>query len=81
MYPDSAEWACQMDEAQSSDQDILRYFTWSAPSPDSSSRAVNSRQASVVIVYQPPWILSTEDITRFMLCDSVRIQVALNFGG
>jgi hypothetical protein len=72
-YPDSKAWVCQMDDSTHDDQDILRYFTWSAPVAGTSSRGVKNRQTSVVVIYQPPWILSSEDVERFVLCDSVRL--------
>ena len=72
LYPESRGWRFTLGHDCDGDEDIFQYFTWStAAYPDSS---LNSRN-SVLIAFQPPWILSEQDIREFSGCRSVRTAV------
>ena len=64
LYPQSRGWRFNLGNDCDGDEHIFRYFTWSTTGLDS---AMNS----AVIAFQPPWILSEQDIKEFSECRSV----------
>ncbi|KAF5365751.1 hypothetical protein D9758_003303 [Tetrapyrgos nigripes] len=74
LYPDTSKWVFKLDDDNDLDRKILQHFTWTLPwleyqglSADDISRI---ERASVVVAFQPPWILSPQDIKEFARCRS-----------
>ncbi|THH18141.1 hypothetical protein EW146_g2779 [Bondarzewia mesenterica] len=68
VYAESRPW-CMTKEKGDIDDDILRCFTWSRPPPRTDIRG-EPGMTSVVLVVQPPWVLSDRDLERFVECHS-----------
>lgn len=71
LYPHTQPWAFDESDEERLDQrdkDIFRCFTWSTDAPQSLH--VN-RPHALVVAYQPPWILTHQDIKEFSECRSV----------
>jgi hypothetical protein len=71
LYPQTQSWTFGEGGEENVDQrdnDIFRFFTWLTD--DAQSLHVDCRH-SLVVAYQPPWILSEQDIKEFSECRSV----------
>jgi len=76
LFPEvTAKWEFRLDDDTDLDRKILQYFIWSLPWPNCqglSPRDIKRMErASVVVAFQPPWILSPQDIKEFARCRSV----------
>ncbi|KAK7467104.1 hypothetical protein VKT23_004164 [Stygiomarasmius scandens] len=82
LFPEvTAKWEFRLDDDTDLDRKILQYFIWSLPWPNSqglSPRDIKRMErASVVVAFQPPWILSPQDIKEFARCRSFPAYRAL----
>lgn len=58
------------DDTRDMDRTLFRYFTWNrSMKPDTDS--VPEDPCSLVIAYQPPWILSPQDLKQFTRTNAV----------
>jgi hypothetical protein len=80
-YPSLLDWRFNLiNDLQDPDKDIYQYFCWSTdlhgtPDPDGGN--------ALLVAFQPPWILSDQDIKEFSECRSVchnRISHACSYG-
>jgi hypothetical protein len=67
IFPDSYEWLIQPETSRGADEEIFRYFTWSASSKHSHLHEVE--EASVIIAVQPPWVCAPRNLERFTDCE------------
>ncbi|EPQ58144.1 hypothetical protein GLOTRDRAFT_37120 [Gloeophyllum trabeum ATCC 11539] len=69
VWPHTIEWEIQHEKSEDVDNDLFQYFYWSQ-SAASPMREPNVAERSVVIAFQPPWILSPQDIQSFVKLNS-----------
>jgi hypothetical protein len=78
IHPSSRHWHWSLTlDITTMDRDIFQYFTWTlqadpqvlAQADDAVKR--NIGRFSVVLAFQPPWILSYQDLKEFSDCRSV----------
>lgn len=67
LCPQSKGWRFILGNDCDGDESIFQYFTWSTMDLDSPMNARNS----AIIAFQPPWILSEQDMREFSECRSV----------
>jgi len=70
LYPQTRKGRFILTRSQDEDADIFQHFTWST-----TDFAQPDCRNSAVIAFQPPWILSEQDIREFSECRSVRSSV------
>ncbi|KAJ6547537.1 hypothetical protein B0H19DRAFT_1166187 [Mycena capillaripes] len=73
LYPETRPWGFVLCDENDSDRKIFQYFMWSLPTPDEGiapARLAEIGRKSVVVAFQPPWILSAQDIKEFSQCHS-----------
>jgi hypothetical protein len=68
LYTNTDDWKFKSQLQEDIDDQILQHFLWTT---DNLSNQSISEQ-SVVVVVQPPWILSFRDLEEFAECHSVR---------
>jgi hypothetical protein len=81
LYPETRPWGFVLSDENDSDRKIFQYFMWSLSPLDenmSPARLAEIGRKSVVVAFQPPWILSEQDIREFSQCRSVRISTYLS---
>jgi hypothetical protein len=67
-------WSFSLAEERDLDMKILRYYLWSKPEhileqlPEDTRKSV--QYSSVIVAFQPPWVLSKQDIKEFAKCCS-----------
>lgn len=66
LCPQSKGWRFILGNDCDGDESIFQYFTWSTMDLDSPMNARNS----AIIAFQPPWILSEQDMREFSECRS-----------
>lgn len=73
-FKGAEQWAINRpdDDIPDNDHTIFRYFMWNK-STIQGSVAEPSDPCSLVIAYQPPWILSPHDLKQFTRTQSVSI--------
>lgn len=67
MYVNMDNWRFILQDEDEIDDHILKYYMWTS---DDFPKTSISEQ-SVVLVVQPPWILSAEDLDEFAGCRTV----------
>lgn len=74
LYPETRSWGFILNDENDSDRKIFQYFMWSlSPQEEMTpARVAEIGRKSVVVAFQPPWILSEQDIKEFSQCRSVR---------
>ncbi|KAF7322950.1 Microtubule associated protein [Mycena chlorophos] len=71
LYPETQGWAFDLKDTQEADTKIFQHFMWTYMRddlPDDQFDQIGRR--SVVVAFQPPWILSAADIQEFAKCRS-----------
>jgi hypothetical protein len=74
LYPETRPWGFILGDENDSDRKIFQYFMWTLSAPDEAmapARLAEIGRRSVVVAFQPPWILSEQDIKEFSQCRSV----------
>lgn len=74
LYPTTRPWAFFLCDDNDNDRKIFQYFMWSLPPSEEAmtqEKLAQIGRKSVVIAFQPPWILSERDIYEFSQCRSV----------
>ncbi|KAJ7658776.1 hypothetical protein DFH06DRAFT_1131068 [Mycena polygramma] len=69
LYPDSYPWEFRLCDDDDNDRKMFQYFMWSGPVPH-EGMALDIDHKSVLVAFQPPWILSEQDIKEFSQCRS-----------
>lgn len=78
IHPPSRHWQWNLTlDVTTMDREIFQYFTWTlqgdpqvlAQADDSVKRKIG--RFSMVLAFQPPWILSHQDLKEFSDCRSV----------
>src|SRR6266550_7265372 len=70
-------WSLAFQDVTAMDRDIFQYFTWTLqadpgfPAHVDDTVVRNIGRFSVVLAFQPPWILSYQDLKEFSDCRSV----------
>lgn len=67
-------WGFKRTHDTSSDRDLLQYFLWSklegpASTPLTQDMRLMIQNKSVIVAYQPPWVLSPHDMKQFANCE------------
>ncbi|KAF9069660.1 hypothetical protein BDP27DRAFT_1222193 [Rhodocollybia butyracea] len=74
LKPTTQNWSFSLADDREVDRKIFQYYMWSLPDRTLERLDENSRRAaqyaSVVVAFQPPWILSMQDIKEFAKCRS-----------
>ncbi|KAJ7109350.1 hypothetical protein C8R44DRAFT_284984 [Mycena epipterygia] len=72
LYPETRSWGFILNDENDSDRKIFQYFMWSlSPQEEMTpARVAEIGRKSVVVAFQPPWILSEQDIKEFSQCRS-----------
>ncbi|KAJ4487985.1 hypothetical protein J3R30DRAFT_3654361 [Lentinula aciculospora] len=74
IQPATHLWSFSLADEADLDRKIFRYYLWSVPNyilEDMTEEARRSVQySSVVLAFQPPWILSRQDMKEFSKCRS-----------
>ncbi|KAJ7343511.1 hypothetical protein DFH08DRAFT_229263 [Mycena albidolilacea] len=73
LYPATRPWAFFLCDDNDNDRKIFQYFMWSLPPSEEAmtqEKLAQIGRKSVVIAFQPPWILSERDIYEFSQCRS-----------
>ncbi|KAJ7940665.1 hypothetical protein B0H13DRAFT_2226032 [Mycena leptocephala] len=73
LYPETRPWGFILGDENDSDRKIFQYFMWTLSAPDEAmapARLAEIGRRSVVVAFQPPWILSEQDIKEFSQCRS-----------
>lgn len=74
VYPETRPWGFILSDENDDDRKIFQYFMWTLPLSDNEmtqERHLEVGRKSVVVAFQPPWILSEQDIKEFAQCRSV----------
>ncbi|KAJ6496653.1 hypothetical protein C8R47DRAFT_973464 [Mycena vitilis] len=69
LYPESYPWEFRLCDDDGNDRKMFQYFIWSGPIPH-EEMALDIDHKSVLVAFQPPWILSEQDIKEFSQCRS-----------
>jgi hypothetical protein len=64
VYPETQNWKFVHNDVLDIDKDIFDHFQWKDWAQPQSTR--------LVVVVQPPWILSPQDLQNFQNCELVR---------
>ncbi|KAJ7709933.1 hypothetical protein B0H17DRAFT_1191069 [Mycena rosella] len=73
LYPETRPWGFILSDENDSDRKIFQYFMWTLSPLDEQmppARLAEIGHKSVVVAFQPPWILSEQDIREFSQCRS-----------
>ncbi|KAJ7632591.1 hypothetical protein FB45DRAFT_508821 [Roridomyces roridus] len=73
VYPETRPWAFVLSDENDEDRKLFQYFMWTLPLSEEETtqeRLVEVGRRSVVVAFQPPWILSEQDIKEFAECRS-----------
>ncbi|KAE9387498.1 hypothetical protein BT96DRAFT_484276 [Gymnopus androsaceus JB14] len=74
LHPDTQLWNFSLADEGDVDRKIFQYYMWSIPGHVLDGLQEERRKAvqysSVVVAFQPPWILSLQDIKEFAKCRS-----------
>ncbi|KAJ8520427.1 hypothetical protein ONZ45_g2787 [Pleurotus djamor] len=70
LWPSTAGWGFQRSPNLAKDNDIIDYFMWTRDIVD-PARIAEVGYESLLVVYQPPWILSSQDMDEFIKCRSM----------
>ncbi|KAJ3817340.1 hypothetical protein F5880DRAFT_1626345 [Lentinula raphanica] len=74
LYPGSHPFTFTLADDRDDDRPIFQHYLWSIPEhileglPEENRRQVQF--SSVIVAFQPPWVLSTQDIKEFSKCRS-----------
>jgi hypothetical protein len=76
LFPEvTSKWVFKLDDDNDLDRKIFQYFIWTLPWLENQGISVDDinriERASVIVAFQPPWILSPQDIKEFARCRSV----------
>ena len=78
IHPASRLWGFSLQDVANRDGNIFQYFVWTIQADpgvleeaDEKTRRIIGR-SSIVLAFQPPWILSYQDLKEFSDCRSVR---------
>ncbi|KAJ6630775.1 hypothetical protein B0H10DRAFT_2160169 [Mycena sp. CBHHK59/15] len=73
LYPETRPWGFILSDENDSDRKLFQYFMWS-PTPSgvemTPAMLAEVGRKSVVVAFQPPWILSEQDLKEFSQCRS-----------
>ncbi|RDB21334.1 hypothetical protein Hypma_011579 [Hypsizygus marmoreus] len=70
MFPATFDWGFSLvNDTDNLDKDIFQYFSWSTRDAETLAPSQNGRNL-VTVAFQPPWILSSQDIKTFSECRS-----------
>ncbi|KAJ7219247.1 hypothetical protein GGX14DRAFT_435292 [Mycena pura] len=74
LYPETRPWAFDLKFESDSDGKIFQHFMWTLSLDDDENVSQAQREEigrkSIVVAFQPPWILSSADIHEFAKCRS-----------
>ncbi|KAF7294961.1 Microtubule associated protein [Mycena indigotica] len=70
LYPQTLGWAFDLKDSDEVDSRIFQYFMWTCMRDDMAVGEHEIGRRSVVVAFQPPWILSSADILEFTKCRS-----------
>ncbi|KAF8628442.1 hypothetical protein AX15_003958 [Amanita polypyramis BW_CC] len=76
IHPASRPWSFSLQDSTDKDRDIFRYFTWNYQAHPHTLEEVygitrrDIGRYSVVLAFQPPWVLSYQDLKEFSGCRS-----------
>ncbi|TFK76471.1 hypothetical protein BDN72DRAFT_237532 [Pluteus cervinus] len=69
VIPESQEWGFTLSHEDEVDKQIFQHFLWSRPIPEEELEEGRDRtEGSMIVAFQPPWILSDDDFTEFVNC-------------
>ncbi|KAJ7057040.1 hypothetical protein C8F01DRAFT_341600 [Mycena amicta] len=71
LYPETRGWSFDLKDGEERDSTIFQHFMWTYTKgtiPDDQLGQIGRR--SIVVAFQPPWVLSTADIYEFAKCRS-----------
>jgi hypothetical protein len=75
LFPKTRGWGFSLSDQDDKDRRIFQHFLWTistqGPTNLGSNQKLKIGQKSVVIAFQPPWILSEQDLKEFSACRSV----------
>lgn len=75
LYPDTDQWGFTLNDENDQDRKLFQNFIWTLRNPESTGPQATMKRIgmrSVVVAFQPPWILSEQDLKEFSECRSVR---------
>ncbi|KAJ3998183.1 hypothetical protein F5050DRAFT_1806143 [Lentinula boryana] len=74
IHPGSQTWGFSLADETDFDRTIFQYYLWTVPEYILEGLDENRRKSveysSVVVAFQPPWVLSAQDIKEFAKCRS-----------
>lgn len=70
VYAEMDNWKFSLQEAEELDYRIFKQYLWT--SSDFSKDLIHEQ--SVVLVVQPPWVLSADDLGEFAKCRNVSLS-------
>ncbi|KAJ7275365.1 hypothetical protein B0H12DRAFT_1199468 [Mycena haematopus] len=72
LYPATQSWGFFLCDENDNDRKIFQYFMWSLPPDEGRAPETPTHvgRKSIVVAFQPPWILSEQDIKEFSKCRS-----------
>ncbi|KIK59898.1 hypothetical protein GYMLUDRAFT_44383 [Collybiopsis luxurians FD-317 M1] len=72
LHPNTHVWSFSLVEERDLDRKILRSYLWTVPEYVMEGLAEDDRKSiqysSVIVAFQPPWVLSKQDIKEFANC-------------
>ncbi|KAJ6502575.1 hypothetical protein C8R45DRAFT_1092404 [Mycena sanguinolenta] len=73
LFPATRPWGFFLCDENDQDRKLFQYFMWSLPSPEDGVAPQTGNdigRKSIVVAFQPPWILSEQDLKEFSKCQS-----------
>lgn len=77
LYPHTRQYRPAMRGFRNVDADIFQYIKWGIHNPRQVDPDIDDPTPSVLIVVQPPWILTYKDLESFARCSEVRLSSEL----
>lgn len=71
--PETQDWEFRFVPGDQ-DKDKFLYYLWTHPKLGDAPPSEEDSRRSVVVAYQPPWILSDKDMDEFARVKAVRIS-------
>ncbi|KAF7363420.1 Microtubule associated protein [Mycena sanguinolenta] len=73
LFPATRPWGFFLCDENDQDRKLFQYFMWSLPPPEDGLAPQTGNdigRKSIVVAFQPPWILSEQDLKEFSKCQS-----------
>ncbi|CAK5277427.1 unnamed protein product, partial [Mycena citricolor] len=71
IFPDTLSWEFRLETDFDVDGKLFRQFVWTKTLPEEETIPAEVSRKSLVVAFQPPWILSEQDIKDFAACRTV----------